>query len=168
MVHGDDSFGLVCNLLCVGPQHTFCPGLCSWDFGIFSLGAFVQIIYDIVVVVSSIVVHVTVLQEFWPEMIAEFIWWTRSGFIFFFIFYLKLVMLLVNLPVQLSNYYLTQCLYNCSGLRQVSSSWGGTSSSGLVSPSAAGAASPPTAAGPAAAGCSFWIKRSQHLLLLIN
>lgn len=52
-------------LLCMSPKDTFGPRLCARRFTTNALGTFIQIVDDIVVVVGSVIVHVSVLQEFW-------------------------------------------------------------------------------------------------------
>lgn len=55
-------------LLCVSSQNALGPCLRPGNVAIHSLGTFVQVVYNVVVVVGSVVVHVSVLQELWPGL----------------------------------------------------------------------------------------------------
>lgn len=52
-------------LLRMSPENTFGPCLCTRHLTIDTFRTFIQIVDDIVVVVGSVIVHVSILQEFW-------------------------------------------------------------------------------------------------------
>lgn len=54
-------------LLCMCPEHTFGPCLCTGYVNVYATGSFVQIIDYIVIVIGAVIVHVFVLQELWPK-----------------------------------------------------------------------------------------------------
>lgn len=56
-------------LLRMSPENTFGPCLCARHLTIDTFRTFIQIVDDIVVVVGSVIVHVSILQEFWPAIV---------------------------------------------------------------------------------------------------
>lgn len=50
----------------VSPQHSFSPGLCSGWFRLEATVSHVQVVYNVIVVIVAVVVHVVVLQEARP------------------------------------------------------------------------------------------------------
>lgn len=63
------SFKYTENLVVLGmcAEDSFGPGLSSRNLDLLAARALVQVVDDVVVVVGSIIVHISVLKELWPN-----------------------------------------------------------------------------------------------------